>query len=124
MKQKPTVGQKLFSLNVGNAASRHRESVLTPVTVTHVGRKYFRANAGDRKWTEVEYHLENWAEHSNYSACSVLYETEQEYIKEVETDRICREVSKAFEHGYNKRNLSLDVLRTIEHLIRQERESQ
>ncbi len=117
MKSKPTVGQKLFSLNVGNAASRHRESRLTPVTVTHVGRKYFRANAGDRKWTEVEYHLENWAEHSNYSACSVLYETEQEYFDEVEIDQISKEIENAFRHGVNHKGLGVEKLRVIQGII-------
>ena len=40
MKPKPTLGQKVFSLNIGNNA-RHVPQVLSPATVSKVGRKYF-----------------------------------------------------------------------------------
>ena len=40
MKAKPKVGQKLFSLNINDAAS-NRPPVRPPLAVTKVGRKYF-----------------------------------------------------------------------------------
>lgn len=116
MNQKVTVGQKLFSLNVGNAA-RHRVQILTPVVVTKVGRKYFTVKTDDKYGFETEYNLEDWEENTEYTRNSVLYETEQQWYDEKELGAICQHISKAFEHGRNQRNLSIGTIRAISELI-------
>ena len=114
MKTKPYVGMKLFSLNVGNAA-RDVEKKLTPVHVVKVGRKYFttRKDGFDSAWADVEYNLEDWQEKTEYSANSFLYETEQEWLDEKESTKICDEIYAAFQYGKNGRYLPLESLRII-----------
>lgn len=112
---KPTVGQILFSLNVGNAA-RNTEQKLTPVRVTKVGRRYFSAKADD-SYSETQYHLSNWREKSNYSATSQLYLDEQGWKDEKESKRICRLIADAFQYGNNRHNLAVEKLRVIESLL-------
>ena len=114
-KDKPKVGDILYSLNVGNAA-RNTEQVLTPVEVTKVGRKYFYAGEG---WRETQYHIDDWCENTNYSARSLLYKTEQEWYDEKESTAICRYISKSFDYSRNKLGLSLDQLRRIEAITKE-----
>lgn len=112
MKPKVIVGQRLYSLNVGNNA-RHREQVLTPVVVSKVGRKYFTVKTEGQYALETEYRIEDWRENHEYCANSALYETEQEWADEKETRAICEKIWKAFEYGHNRQNLNLETLRTI-----------
>jgi hypothetical protein len=77
-KKKPSVGDTLFSLNIGNAA-RNCEQVLTPVVVTKVGRRYFYTEEG---WSRRAYHLSDWREKSNYTPNSELYATRQSWEDE------------------------------------------
>ena len=92
MKPTPVVGQKLYSLNVENAA-RNREQVLTEVEVVSVGRKYFKVK---RDWETIEYHLESWSEKAEYSATSVLYESREIYEKQKEVETKFQELKKHF----------------------------
>ena len=71
-KPKPIVGQKLYSLNVGNAA-RGRAQFLTEVEVIKVGRKYFSCKEVGG-WQDFEYRLSDWGQKTNFSATSFLYE--------------------------------------------------
>ena len=112
---KPKVGDKLFSLNIGNAA-RNTPQTLTPVEVTKVGRKYF-TTCGEHRWSERQYHMDSFREKSNYSANSVLYRTEQEYEDEKESYKISTYISKAFQYGRNVNKLPLEALRGIERII-------
>lgn len=120
MKPKVTVGQKLFSLNIGNAA-RHRKQVLTPVVVTKVGLKYFTV-AEDDKWRlESQYHIDTWREKTEYTEHSKLYESEQSYKDEVERGSICLRLWKCFEYGRNQMNLSNETLRKIDALVNEDK---
>jgi len=109
------VGQKLFSLNVGNAA-RWAKPVMTPVTVIKVGRKYFttRHDGVNKEWTDTQYHITNWAEKSNYSATSMLYGTLQDYSDEQETNELHNKIRETF--GY-RNELSLNTLKLIMEII-------
>lgn len=113
MKTTPTVGQVLYSLNVGNAA-RYVPQALTPVVVTKIGRKYFTAGEGYRA---KQYHVDTWRQKTEYSVDSVLYESEQAYADEKEGREICGRLGLAFEYGQNINRLSLDTLRQIDRLI-------
>jgi len=113
---KPVVGQKLFSLNVGNAA-RRTEQVLTPVIVKKVGRKYFVCGEEGATWRDTQYHLDNWTEKSEYIASSVLYKTEKEWEDEKEMNKSCRFIATTFMHGDNIKHLPLEKIRAIVKLI-------
>ena len=113
---KPKVGDKIFSLNVGNSA-RNCKQVLTPIEVLKVGRKYFTAGDPSRSYTHIQYHLEDWSQKSEYSADSVIYKSQQEYYEEKEARELCREISDKFHYGGCPRNVTLDDLRKIKSII-------
>lgn len=116
MRDKPKVGQILYSLNIGNAA-RHTESKLTQVEVTKVGRKYFTCKRDKTAYWGTHYHIDTWHERSNTIGNSRLYETPQEWEDEKEATKICKRISDAFEYGYNRQNVVLSDLREIERII-------
>jgi len=112
IKREPVVGEILYSLNVGNA-SRNCKSELTPVTVTSVGRKYFKVAPTSRLNNERQHHLGSWRERSDYSPKSRLYFTEQEYNDEKESRILCDKLWRAFEYARNVLGLSLEELRAM-----------
>jgi len=118
MKNKPQVGQKLYSLNIGNAA-RGRKQELTPVIVTAVGRKYFTClpEGSNSKWLSTQYNLDTWYEKTNYSFNSSLYESKQEFIDEKESEEICRYFEGVFKYGKNNAKLGLEDLRKIKAFV-------
>lgn len=119
MKQKPQVGQILYSLNVGNAA-RHKEQKLTPVEVMSVGRKYFVCRKlGESAWSDKQYCIDGWAENTDYSANSVLYASEQEWIEKREASILFDKMKAAFS-GY-RNYLSLNQLRRIDAIISEDK---
>lgn len=118
MKNKPKVGQTLYSLNIGNAA-RGREQKLAEVEVIKVGRKYFTCSpVGDgHVWEETRYHIDSWQEKAEYLADSRLYETPQEWKGEKEAKKICERIFHIFEYGHNKIGITLSNLRKMEKII-------
>ncbi len=112
----PTVGQTVFSLNVGNAA-RHQPQVLTPVTVTKVGRKYFTVGEG---WRATKYDLETWREVTEYGPSTQLFENEQAWtdLKErIELRKFLRETFSGY--GQPPSSITLQDLRDIKAIITQ-----
>jgi len=116
MRPKPVIGQQLFRLNTGNAA-RNSPQVLTPVVVTKVGNKYFTAETRGQYVFETQYILENWSQKTDYCVDYVLYASEQEWLDEVESAKLCSVIWKSFEYGRNSKNVSLENLRKIAELI-------
>jgi len=118
MREKPIVGQEVFSLNVGNSA-RNSGQVLTPYVVVKVGRKYFTAKptGNDGSWCESQYHLDSWAEKTDYSADSVIYASRQEWYDEVESSTLCDLIYKSFSYGNNVKNLSIGDIRHIAEIL-------
>ena len=124
--EKPIVGQILYSLNIGDAA-RHCEQELTEVQVIRVGRKYFYCRPpGSGRWTEMQYRLEDWGEHTDCSATSILYLNPQEWIDKKEINDIWKEISETFNYGTsfmrgkNRNDISLNDLRKIRDIISME----
>jgi len=118
MKRKPVVGETLYLLNIGKAA-RGREQKLVPVEVKKVGRKYFKCGKdGEDGWRWDEYHLDTWEQKTEYFADSCLYETEQEYLDEVEHGQLHRVIREKF-NGSNLfgNNMTLSQLRRIAAII-------
>jgi len=114
MREKPKIGQILYSLNVGNAARYGREQKLTPVTVTKVGRKYFYCKVGN--YLETQYHLKTWEE-TGQNIGSVLYLNAEEWEDAKEADRICYFIAKSFGSNQNMKDLNFKTLQDIEKLI-------
>ena len=121
-REKPVVGQALYSLNVGNRA-RHREQVLTPVKVVKVGRKYFTTEIeGGRFPDPTQFHISDWLEKSDYMAGQRLYATKQEWLDEKESGKITALVRRAF--ARTSPRLPLDTLRQIQAVLNQLKEQQ
>jgi|LGVF01.2.fsa_nt_gb hypothetical protein len=116
MKDKPKVGQILYSLNVGNA-TRGCEQVLTESVVKKVGRKYFTCGVERKTWRDTVYHLSDWREKTEYGARSVLYESKQEWEDEKGAGQICAEIGAAFKWGRNHKGLGLDALRGLKRIL-------
>ncbi len=110
-KENPFVGQKLFSLNIGDNA-RNRPQVLTPVVVTKVGSKYFTVKHEPADYWETVYHLEDWSEKTDYSQLSKLYAKEQDWLDDKEAAALRTRLREAFV-GYGRLPLSLNQLRRI-----------
>lgn len=108
-KPKPQVGDVLYSLNVGNACNRFAPPMLTPVTVTKVGRKYFTAGEG-------EYSLEDWEQKTNYSATSVLYPDVKTWEDQRDKDLIYTFLRQQF-GAWSYPKLTLETLKAIKALI-------
>lgn len=111
---KPEVGQKVFSLNIGNAARRKKQE-LTPCIVTKVGRKYFTTQHDDDNtgWSSVQYHLDTGYEKTNYTANNRVYLSEQEWSDEKEATKLLQHIKEVFQYGRNNKKLSLSSLREI-----------
>lgn len=121
MKDKPKVGQKLYSLNVGNAVSKWCPQELTEVEVKKVGTKYFYCGKpGFDGGRETQYYLDIWKEKGAYSPTSRLYETAKEWEEEVEARTISRVITDAFKYGRNRRGLSIEKLRRIADILGEE----
>lgn len=108
---KPKVGDKLFSLNVGNRA-RYSPQELTPVTVEKVGRKYFYCTTGKHSH-QTRYNINNWIEATGFTPTSKLYKSKQQWEDEKESKEICSLIKESFEYGRNKKSLPLAALRRI-----------
>jgi len=115
MKPKPKSGQRLFLLNIGNAA-RRCPSVLKPATVKSVGRKYFFVSLDDYSVWTIQFHLDDWRQKTDYSTDYAIYATEQEYADEVEKGKLAAVLRETFSHCGRTR-FSLETLRAVAALI-------
>lgn len=111
----PKIGDRLFSLNIGNAARRSKQE-LTPVIVTNVGRIYFYACLEGFYSSVNKYRIDNWQQHSEYFVDSKLYATEQEYQDELEINRLYEEICSLFES--KKGTIALDDLKIILEILK------
>lgn len=114
MKPIPQVGQRLFSLNVGNSA-RNVPQVLTLAIVTKVGRKYFTVKRDDQYAFETEFWIEDWRQRTEYTPDFVLYATEQAWLAEKEISSLVTSIRQRFDYG-GGRSVPLENLRKIAEL--------
>ena len=113
--RKLTVGMQLFSLNTGNAA-RNKARVLTPVIVTKIGRKFFYAKKDGANF-DTRYLISNWREDTDYSVCSVLFQSEQDYEDMKHCKDLSAKIYNEFKHGGSASNLDLCSLKQIHKII-------
>jgi hypothetical protein len=112
MREKPEVGQTLYSLNVGNAARRDPQK-LTPVVVSAVGRKYFTVGEGN---IAEQYHIDGWRQKTEFSVDSVLYATEQQWLEENEANQTYSKIKKLFDPWRNQ-GISIEKLRAVDAIL-------
>ena len=117
MKPKLKLGQILYSLNVGNSAIG-REQKLTPCEVTKIGRKYFEITFKDH-WRGIVFHIDTWSEKTEYSSYYCLYVNPQEWEDEKESERIYTELLKHFTGYSNHGKISLEKLKQIEAILKE-----
>lgn len=115
MKDKPKVGQTIWTLNIGHSA-RHKEQVLKPEKVIKVGSKYFTTlQDGRPNHCANVFHLENWWQKTDYSPDVAAYEHPQDWEDEKEARDLNQKIDKHFQYGTSK--LSLEKLRQINAII-------
>lgn len=119
-KPNPIVGQTVYSLNVCNAA-RNREKVLTPMTVTKVGRKYFTVCEDGQAWSK-DYHLGSWRQKTDYSPDSELYADPKEWEDEKAASDIAARIRREFGH-YGMPSQTLEQLRRIAAILDESRQA-
>jgi hypothetical protein len=119
MKPKPKVGDRVFSLNVGNAARGCAEK-LTPVVVKSVGRKYFQVESpiGERIGA-TEFNLDDWHERSKYSASARILSSEQEWRDEKDAKQIFDKIRTEFSAWTPPKHILLSDLRAISEILKQ-----
>ncbi len=117
MRKKVVIGQKLYSLNINNAA-RGVEQKLTEVTVVKVGRKYFTVQVSNQSFARAQYHIDTWREVTDYTPDHQLFETVQEYEDSIERTRLRNTIRKIF-GGFGANSLPLDSLRKIDAIIKE-----
>ena len=118
MKNRPVIGQVLFSLAVGNAARRHNEPVVTTIKVSKIGRKYFTCVTDDKyKWERI-YHLDNWREKTDCSPNSKLYESEQAILDEFEASKLYQKIKYDFFDSYRSSLIPLEKLKQIKEILK------
>jgi len=111
MKEKPKVGQIVYSLNIGNMA-RNVKQKLTSITVTKVGRIYFSCD------NRRQYYIKSWGEDTIYCQDSQLYESETEWKEEKESTKIIDFIQHSFRYDNNRNRLPIEELRQIEFIIK------
>ena len=110
-KRKPVVGERLYSLNIGNSA-RHAEQKLTPVIVSKVGRKYFYAEKEGYR-LETKYHIDSWVEATDFCANSKLYESAEDWNNEKLKSELLQALSDAFGVYYKKEEFTIEQLKSV-----------
>lgn len=114
-RDKPEVGQTVYSLNVGSAA-RYSQQKLAEYTVTKVGRKYFTIKRED-SWVDHQFHLDTWKQKTEYSPDMQLYTSIQEYEDEKERNDLLDKMFALFYARHLRINLSLEQLREIDKIV-------
>ncbi len=110
MKPKPTVGQTLFILNVGDNCSKYRPQELSLATVVSVGRKYFAVRRKDFE-IDIKFRLSDFGQETWHSVGWKIYESEQGCHDEKEQSSIHERMRKVFD--FYSRPLTLTKLRKI-----------
>jgi len=116
MKDKPVVGQKMFTLNIGNRA-RNCEQKLTEVVVTKVGRLYFTVKKDLDSYCEEQFHLSDWKQKTSCSRDHEIFATENEWEDMKKSKDICGHIRMYFKYGDNSKNLSISQLERIKAIL-------
>lgn len=112
MMHKPVVGEILWEVHTSRNFTNGYK-----VKVTKVGKKYFSVASINALQFTKEYHIENWKEKTEYTPSYHLYETEQDWLDEVEAEKLQTRIQSYF-NTYN-RKIPLEILRTIDKLLPQ-----
>jgi len=106
-------GQKVWTLNVGNAARRVK-SELTERVVSKVGRKYFYIEVGYRS---VKFYIDTLIECSDYTSDYAVYLDPQEYYDEVIKRELLSKIKPMIFPQYGKSSVKIEHVKKIAEIL-------
>jgi hypothetical protein len=109
--KKIEVGLTLYRLGLQRP---YKKGELVPVKVTKVGRKYFTAKEDSCNY-DIQYHLDDLSEKTEYDVTTKLYWSEQECLDDKERNALLDAIKKYF-RDFNI-TLSLQQLREINKVL-------
>jgi hypothetical protein len=112
------IGQTVYLRPTGNTL-RSRGSEIEEQIIKTVGRKYITTWDGYNEYTERQFHIDTLREKTEYCVNWVLFFSKQDILDEDETNALHGEIRQAF-NGYGKSIFSLDQLRRIAEIIRED----
>lgn len=112
------LGDTLYMVTSGGRLNGPVENEY-PVTVIKVGRKFFTVTGG--KWAmEVQFHLEDWKQVTEYMPTHYLYESKEAYDTETKREERVGKVTRFFrEYSYfvPNKQLSDTQLETVYNIV-------
>lgn len=109
---KPKIGAVLYIVNIGNELRRGTKQVISPVTVSKVGRKYFEVTSTRYHGTDTKFDIDTWGQVSDYCSNWHLYASEKEWLDQVESTDLTDNIRKFF-NTWGADKLTLESLRII-----------
>jgi hypothetical protein len=87
--------------------------------VTKVGRKYFTVSFSRSKGyvTDVEFHLEDLREKTNYAPDYSIHESREKYLEDLEADKLFFEIKEKYFTYRAGSWLTLDKIKAIQQII-------
>ena len=116
------VGQKVFLKPINNQARYIKDDILNNIEeyeIKKVGRKYFEVWQEQREYNTLKFEIEDKSQGINYSRNWILYFSVQEIIDEIEADKLTSKIRDLIGQ-YGKINLSLNQLKRITDIIKEE----
>jgi hypothetical protein len=92
--RKPKIGEKLFLVHIRYYTKNKSKKEIC--IVKRVGKKYFYVSSKDRNY-EIQFYIEDWREKTNYCSNYLLYESEEEYNKEIKKEKYIKEIKNIFD---------------------------
>lgn len=108
--KKPNVGDELI-LVIYDRWRHNGLTELESVTVTKVGRKYFTIS-----YWNTQFHIDDWAEKTEYASMVALYPTLQDYKDAREHSAWLDAFKKTFD-TFSRPNLSLEQYRAAAEIL-------
>lgn len=119
-KRKPMFGDTLYMVTSGRRLNGPVENEY-PVTVIKVGRKFFTVVTTGKWPMEVQFHLEDWKQVTEYMPTHYLYESKEVYNLAVKRASMMGEVTQFFReysaYVVPKKRLSDTQLETIYNIV-------
>ena len=118
-KRKPMFGDTLYMVTSGRRLNGPVENEY-PVTIIKVGRKFFTIVTGGKWPMEVQFHLEDWKQVTEYMPTYYLYESKEAYDAEIAREHRAATITRFFrEYSYfvPNKQLSDDQLETVYNIV-------
>lgn len=121
--RKPSVGETLYMLNVGDRAGGV-EQVLRPVIVIRVGRKYFTVCEPEyegKDWMHERFYIDSWRHDAGgYAPCWALYESAVDFEREKQRADVRKYLSGLFDWNGDWNKLSNEAMVAMKQIAEKE----